>query len=203
MRRRLPVICLFGIVPGRYRPFYPVSVVADHPKQREFSLDLTELGARHLDDLASDELSRAYRAQIVRSRMHQARFREAVMRAYHCSCAICRLKRSALIEAAHLVGDADGGEPVVPNGLALCKLHHAAFDRNILGVHPNLRLAIRQDVLEEIDGPMLLHGLQGATAPPSPTEPGCPSLSPRGSASTATPTSTAAAWASERAVTMR
>ena len=160
MRRRLPVIYFYGIVPGRYRPFYPAYVVADHPDRREFSLDLTELGARHLDDLASDEPSRAYRAQIVRSRMHQARFREAVMRAYHSSCAICRLRRSELVEAAHIVGDADGGEPVVPNGMALCKLHHAAFDRNILGVRPDLHVAIRQDILDEVDGPMLLHGLQ-------------------------------------------
>lgn len=160
MRRRLPVIYFYGIVPGRYRPFYPAYVVADHVHRREFSLDLTELGARHLDDLASDAPSRAYRAHIVRSRMHQARFREAVMRAYQASCAICRLKRSELVEAAHIVGDADGGEPVVPNGMALCKLHHAAFDRNILGIRPDLRVAIRRDILEEVDGPMLLHGLQ-------------------------------------------
>lgn len=51
------------------------------------------------------------------------------------------------------LGDAEGGEPVVPNGMALCKLHHAAFDRNILDVRPDLRVAIRQDVLEEIDAP--------------------------------------------------
>ncbi len=98
--------------------------------------------------------------KIVRSRMHQARFREAVMRACHSSCAICGLKGSELVEAAHIVGDAEGGEPVVPNGMALCKLDHAALDRNILGVRPDLPVAIRQDVLEEIDGPMLLHGLQ-------------------------------------------
>ena len=64
------------------------------------------------------------------------------------------------MEAAHSVGDADGGEPVVPNGMALCKLHHAAFDRNILGVRPDLHVAIRQDILDEVDGPMLLQGLQ-------------------------------------------
>lgn len=160
MQRRLPVIYFYGIVPGRYRPFFPAYVVADHPDRREFSLDLTELGARHLDDLASDAPSRAYRAQIVRSRLHQARFREAVMRAYHASCAVCRLKRSELVEAAHIVGDADGGQPVVPNGMALCKLHHAAFDRNILGIRPDLAVVIREDILEEVDGPMLLHGLQ-------------------------------------------
>ncbi len=160
-RRSLPLVYWYGVVPGRYRPFYPAYVIADHPETREFSLDLTELGARHLDDLAADAPSRAYRAEIVRSRMHQARFREAVMRAYQHCCAICRLRRAELVEAAHIIGDADGGEPVVTNGMALCKLHHAAFDRHILGVRPDLRIAIREDILAEVDGPMLLHGLQG------------------------------------------
>ena len=160
-RRSLPLVYWYGVVPGLYRPFYPAYVVGDDPAAREFSLDLTELGARHLDDLAADEPSRAYRAEIVRARMHQARFREAVMRAYERCCAVCRLARSELVEAAHIIGDADGGEPVVTNGMALCKLHHAAFDRHILGVRPDLRIAIREDILAEVDGPMLLHGLQG------------------------------------------
>ena len=42
----------------------------------------------------------------------------------------------------------------------MCKLHHAAFDRNILGIRPDHVVEIRHDVLEEIDGPMLRHGLQ-------------------------------------------
>src|SRR5439155_9126531 len=50
---------------------------------------------------------------------------------------------------------------VVPNGLALCALHHAAFDRNVLAVRPDLRVEVRLDVVEEEDGPMLEHGLQG------------------------------------------
>jgi putative restriction endonuclease len=49
----------------------------------------------------------------------------------------------------------------VPNGMALCKLHHAAFDRHILGVRPDLQIVVRDDILAEVDGPMLLHGLQG------------------------------------------
>lgn len=83
------------------------------------------------------------------------------MRAYGQCCAVCRLRRAELVEAAHIVADADGGEPVVSNGLALCKLHHAAFDRHILGIRPDLRIVIRQDVLDDTDGPMLRHGLQG------------------------------------------
>jgi putative restriction endonuclease len=50
---------------------------------------------------------------------------------------------------------------IVPNGLALCTLHHAAFDRNVLGVRPDLKVEVRLDVLREVDGPMLEHGLQG------------------------------------------
>jgi len=48
----------------------------------------------------------------------------------------------------------------VPNGLSMCKIHRAAFDANILGVRPDLVLEIREDILDEVDGPMLRHGLQ-------------------------------------------
>jgi putative restriction endonuclease len=43
---------------------------------------------------------------------------------------------------------------------ALCRLHHAAFDANILGIRPDYEIEIRLDVPEEVDGPMLKHGLQ-------------------------------------------
>jgi putative restriction endonuclease len=66
-----------------------------------------------------------------------------------------------LLDAAHILPDARGGAPVVTNGISLCKLHHAAFDQNILGIRPDLMIEINRRVLDEIDGPMLLHGLQG------------------------------------------
>jgi putative restriction endonuclease len=53
-----------------------------------------------------------------------------------------------------------GGDPIVSNGLALCKLHHAAFDRHFVGVREDYVVEVRRDVLEEHDGPMLIHGLQ-------------------------------------------
>jgi putative restriction endonuclease len=74
-----------------------------------------------------------------------------VLRAYRDCCAVCRLRHEELLDAAHILPDGhQKGEPVVRNGLALCKLHHAAFDRHILGIRP-----------DEVDGPMLRHGLQG------------------------------------------
>ena len=46
------------------------------------------------------------------------------------------------------------------HGLALCKIHHAAFDQNMLGISPDYVVHIDRDLMEEIDGPMLKHGLQ-------------------------------------------
>ena len=50
--------------------------------------------------------------------------------------------------------------PEVRNGLALCKIHHAAYDHNIIGINADYNIEVREDVLAEIDGPMLKHGLQ-------------------------------------------
>jgi putative restriction endonuclease len=81
-------------------------------------------------------------------------FRQRVLRAYQQCCAICRLRHDELLEAAHILPDGHPlGEPVIPNGLALCKLHHAAFDLYLIGVTPDLEVTVRLDVLEEIDGP--------------------------------------------------
>jgi len=49
---------------------------------------------------------------------------------------------------------------VVKNGISLCKLHHAAFDAYFPGIRPDYVIEIRKDVLNEEDGPMLIHGLK-------------------------------------------
>lgn len=82
--------------------------------------------------------------------------------AYQEKWAICRLRHPELLEAAHIVPDRDPrGEPTVTNGVSLCVLHHTAFDHHIVGIRPDYRIEIRNDILEETDGPMLKHGLQG------------------------------------------
>jgi putative restriction endonuclease len=42
----------------------------------------------------------------------------------------------------------------------MCKIHHAAYDRNILGISSDYLVHVRQDILDEVDGPMLRYGLQ-------------------------------------------
>ena len=66
------------------------------------------------------------------------------------------------VDAAHIIPDHDDrGLPEVSNGLALCKIHHSAYDINILGISPDLLIHVREDILAEIDGPMLEHGIKG------------------------------------------
>jgi putative restriction endonuclease len=74
---------------------------------------------------------------------------------------MCRLKHLSLLDAAHIIPDREErGVPAISNGMALCKIHHAAYDQHILGVRPDLVIEVRSDILEEVDGPMLKHGLQ-------------------------------------------
>lgn len=47
--------------------------------------------------------------------------------------------------AAHIIPDREeGGEPPVTNGLALCKLHHTAFDAFFLSIRPDYVIEIRR-----------------------------------------------------------
>lgn len=98
---------------------------------------------------------------MLKVRLHQQSFRERVLTAYRDQCALCRLKHRELLDAAHIISDSEpDGLPIVPNGLTLCKIHHAAFDVNIIGITPDYEIKVRKDVLEEIDGPMLKYGIQ-------------------------------------------
>ena len=161
-----PLIWFFGVAPGTYLPVYPVWLVDEEPGQHQFVVAAdTEMRGQWLDpdmihpvDLT---LRRQYAHATVRQRLHQRVFRERVLIAYQSQCALCRLRHPELLDAAHIKEDSEGGEPVVPNGLAMCAIHHRAFDAQVLGIRPNYVIEIRQDVREERDGPTLLHALQG------------------------------------------
>jgi putative restriction endonuclease len=106
-------------------------------------------------------LRRQYAEATVKQRLHQRVFRERVLIAYRSQCTLCRLRHPELLDAAHIKEDADGGQPIVPNGLAMCAIHHRAFDAQVLGIRPDYVVEVRRDVREEHDGPTLQHALQG------------------------------------------
>ena len=168
MQNGLPLVYLHGIVQSRYLAMWPVYVIGDEPEALAFSIAIED--AIHAGLFTSPEEStsgiaearREYVTSLARIRLHQRAFRERVLRAYRHQCALCRLRHSELLDAAHIIPDTEPeGEPVVSNGIALCRLHHAAFDRFFLAVRPDHIVEVRRDVLEEIDGPTLRHAIQG------------------------------------------
>jgi putative restriction endonuclease len=72
-----------------------------------------------------------------------------------------------LLNAAHIIADKNEefGQPVVPNGIPLSKIHHAAFDAHLIGIDPDYQLHVADRLLEQNDGPMLeaLKRLNGGT----------------------------------------
>jgi putative restriction endonuclease len=169
MELKRPLAYFHGIVPGRYLAIWPVYIVADIPNTLTFKAVLDDIATVALEEnvasrFISDgaEARRSYITATVRVRVHQRSFRERVVKAYNSQCAFCRLKHQELLDAAHIIPDsAPEGEPVITNGISLCKLHHAAYDSFILGVTPDYVIHVREDILEEEDGPVLQHGLKG------------------------------------------
>jgi putative restriction endonuclease len=160
---RLPLIYFYGVTPGLFEAFMPVYVSEDEPERLTFhlSVDAPGIGTGTLFTGGSEAPLKQYATVAAKRRIHQRRFRELVVAAYAGRCTICRLQRAELLDAAHILEDHDArGQPEVPNGLALCRIHHAAYDADILGISPDYLVHIRRDVLAEKDGPMLLHGLQ-------------------------------------------
>jgi putative restriction endonuclease len=171
MDKGLPLVYFHGIVPGKYLATWPVFIVADDPANLVVTVDVEAAGQLGLLTSAEgrpglvkeDSLFlRSYAAVQVKVRLHQRSFRERVLEAYRRQCAFCSLRHEELLDAAHIIPDSDPlGEPVVSNGLALCALHHSAFDRQFIGLRPDYVIEVRRDILQEQDGPTLAHAIQG------------------------------------------
>ncbi|MFE5307985.1 HNH endonuclease [Isoptericola sp. NPDC056605] len=157
----MPLILFRKEIPNVYTPVFPVYVVDDEPENRQFLIALDEAFRFIHDPAHLTAPQREYAVRLAKQRLHQPAFRTRVLVAYETRCAICELKHGALLDAAHIVPDGhELGAPTVTNGLALCKIHHAAYDQNMLGVTPDYEVRISFGLLEEVDGPMLKHGLQ-------------------------------------------
>lgn len=166
--RKVPLVYFHGVVPGKYLAVWPVYIVADEPENLTFKVAVDELSFIGSDTSKDPNMSepveearRIYLTAAVRQRLHQRGFRERVLHAYREQCAFCRLRHLELLDAAHIIPDVEPeGRPVVNNGIALCKFHHAAFDKLLVGIKKDYTIEVRKDILKEKDGPMLIHGIQ-------------------------------------------
>jgi putative restriction endonuclease len=162
LESQVPIIYLIAVDPGFYDAVLPTYVASDNPDELQFTLIADQLSAlQQSGDPLKTALRREYVTRAVLQRLHQQQFRRLVLTAYREQCCICRLRHVELLDAAHILPDRHPlGEPVVTNGLGLCKIHHSAYDAHIIGIDPDCRVHVRDDILKEKDGPMLKHGLQ-------------------------------------------
>jgi putative restriction endonuclease len=152
----VPVIYFIGIAPGRYQAVFPTFVSAWDPAALKARVTFG-LPDQYPLTLPESMPERRYALRSVKQRLHQASFREAVIAAYSGRCALSGLPEPLLLDAAHMVPDKDEqfGQPIVPNGIPLSKIHHAAFDAHLIGIDPDYRLHVSKRLLIQRDGPML------------------------------------------------
>lgn len=164
MQRQIPLIYFLGIDKGKYLATWPVFIIQDDMSALTFTVAVDESKAIMQEIVKEDPETfyrRSYLTTQTMQRLHQKSFRERVLAAYQNQCALCRLRHRELLDTAHIISDTqEHGDPIVQNGLSLCKIHHAAFDQFIIGISPDYLIKIRHDILEETDGPMLKYGIQ-------------------------------------------
>lgn len=154
--QRIPILYFIGVSPGLFMA--EKAYIAGWNGDRlvasvGFGNPLEFVDGRFADNAPAQR----YAMRTTQQRLHQASFRQAVMTAYDGRCALSGLPETMLLDAAHIVADShvDFGQPIVPNGLPLSKIHHAAFDAHLIGIDADTRIHVSPRLLEQRDGPML------------------------------------------------
>jgi putative restriction endonuclease len=168
MERNLPMLWLVGIgyVPGTTQQLfdvrYPVYLIGEEPAEHQFvvALEQDQKIIPSGEPVAVQEIVKRYNERIVKARYHQPLFRARVIHAYEERCAVCRLPFTELLEAAHIRPDSQGGSTKISNGMSLCKIHHGAYDADIIGISPDYTIHVRDSVLATFDGPTLQHSIK-------------------------------------------
>ena len=119
---------------------------------------LDTLTDKQIAEIKNQERRRVV-AQIVR-KYRAADFRKRVLGAYSHCCAACGIQLE-LIDAAHIIPvAAPTSTDETKNGIALCKLHHAAYDRNLISFDERYKIEVSDDEVARLTATRLSGGLK-------------------------------------------
>jgi putative restriction endonuclease len=157
MEREVPIIYFLGISPGRYEAIFPVFIADWDASAAKAKVAFSVPNIKELPKPPVGADERKYALRLVKQRLHQASFREAVISAYRGRCALSGLPEPILLDAAHIIADVDEalGHPIVQNGIPLSKIHHAAFDAHLIGIDADYKVHVSDKLMDQKDGPML------------------------------------------------
>mgnify|MGYP000076551842 FL=1 len=166
-----PFIYFHGVSPSYYSALFPcfVSDIIDLGEKDSYcnvsvGSELENLLPPLVDGhyVIPDSFERRYAIRESRTRLHQSSFRQAVLSAYQNKCAMTGLPTPRLLDAAHIIPDAEErGVACVQNGIALSKLHHTAYDRQLIGIDADFKIHVSDEVMAESDGPLLEDSIKG------------------------------------------
>ncbi len=113
----------------------PLHDFGQSPEAFEVMSDLPQHPAVNDAAITNLDINRRRTVVSVSRRLRNNDFRKRVLSAYVQRCAVCGVQLK-LIDAAHIVpGNHDQSTDETRNGLALCALHHRAYDQALLTVN--------------------------------------------------------------------
>ena len=163
-----PIIYLFGLQETYYQALWPVFISSWNPQTLAVEVSVQDrtniygIKPSEVLPVVRSPIERAYSTVMAKQRLHQSAFRLQVLDAYQHRCSVCGFPRDEILDAAHILPDHDErGRPEVSNGLCLCRLHHGAYDTDLMGIRPDGVIELSKALLETRDGPTLEYGLIG------------------------------------------
>lgn len=164
---KLPIIYFYAVSSGLYKAIFPCFVEsidsATMTCRISVGISNTPYAGAFFDTLPYPPTSveKKYAVREAKVRLHQASFREMVLSAYSTQCAMSKLPVPELLEAAHIIPDShELGAAEICNGVCLSRIHHRAFDSNLIGIDPDYKIHISERLLQISDGPMLEQGIK-------------------------------------------
>lgn len=112
---------------------------------------LTNQSIEKCTSIRTDDLPQGReRSVIIKQRVNQSFFRSTVMSAYNFHCCISGVNIAELLEACHIVDwSQDERNRVNPkNGLCMNSFFHKAYDKHLLGITPDMRIVVSEELLQ-------------------------------------------------------
>lgn len=165
--KNLPFIYFKAVAKAKYQCIWPCYVDGVNEEKRLFKIIVgfrsEIIGAVSKEAFTKPkEIQTKYYVREAKYRGHQAEFREEVLKAYSRKCAISGLPEDRLLQAAHIIPDAEySGTQTVCNGIALNYLHHKAYDSFLIGIDSDYTVHISESLQTLKGGPLLEYGILG------------------------------------------
>ncbi|MBD2195989.1 MULTISPECIES: HNH endonuclease [Calothrix] len=115
-----------------FKPTYPEL----SQEKNELLLAREELDKENFFSVRSDADARQKITVSIARRQGQSKFRQSLLDAYYCKCAITNFDAEAALEAAHIIPYIETENNHPSNGLLLRADLHTLFDLNLIVIHP-------------------------------------------------------------------